>query len=411
VKSILSILDEIEAVNSPLEKQRIIKKNNSHELRLVLEAAYNPYKMYYVRKVPDVKPSKTSKHSLLYVRDNLLESLSERRATGHDAMERVLKMLRELSADDGEVLRRILKKDLRCNIAGKTINAVFPKLIPDFKVQLAAGDPSKAVYPCFIEPKKDGMRVLAFVKGETVKFLTRGGRPMTTLKAIEDELLTGHVHPTGYVLDGEIQAGRFQKTLSSVKRKTAQTDLFERATDSVRFIVFDCLTIQEFNARKCTRTYDERRDALNQLQFGGEHVAQLQPTLVKNATEAQAYYKARLNAGDEGAMLKDPKGLYEFKRSRAWIKMKPSKTVDVTITGFKEGKGKLKGSCGAILFKYKGQTCSAGGMKHAEGKHLWKNREYYAGKLAEVEFTEETDGGRTRHARYVKLREHKGERT
>lgn len=410
---VLDVLNDLASETSTHSKRHLLRQaaRDMPDLKLVLRAALDPYVMYYVRSVPPVR-GRMGRVPLLHVVRNVLPQLSSRKVTGNAAIALLESNFCGMHPDDEEVVRRILQKDLRCGVRAKTANAVFPKLVPEFKIQLAARDTSRAVYPCWIEPKLDGLRCLAVVSGkkpENVEFLSRGGRPFETLDHVARVLVT--FVPPGYVLDGEVTGGTLQETQSSVKRDEAKTgDMFGAQP---KFTAFDMLTWKEFSERKCEEGYEQRRSLLSRFHMyvpRGQTAVELAPRrAVGSEKEARLAYEDYRRSGFEGAMLKDPKGLYDFKRTTAWIKMKPEDTVDVTVTGVREGKGKYSGMLGALLFTHNGQQCSAGGGISDEERGTWwtlhKNVQSIIGRVMEVKFTAETDGGRTREARFVRFRE------
>jgi DNA ligase-1 len=73
-------------------------------------------------------------------------------------------------------------------------------------------------------------------------------------------------------------------------------------------------------------------------------------------------------------------------------------TLDLEIVGFEEGEGRLVGTLGAILVRYKnGNTVKVGsGFSDRLRAELWRARGDFLGKIAEIQYFEETtnaDGG------------------
>lgn len=54
-------------------------------------------------------------------------------------------------------------------------------------------------------------------------------------------------------------------------------------------------------------------------------------------------------AKGEGVMLKDPKSLYERKRSFSLLKVKRFEDAEAKVIGHTNGTGRLWGQCGAII--------------------------------------------------------------
>ena len=140
-----------------------------------------------------------------------------------------------------------------------------------------------------------------------------------------------------------------------------------------------------------------------------------------------------LKEGKEGLIIKDINGIYEQKRSKAFIKMKAHKTFDVVIMGYdeptKEYTGKeldkweyfdgntpvtkyyYQGWIGAIVFGVwkDGKLIEVGrtsGMDETTREMLSLNREHYLGAVIEVEAQGiiDKDKGSLQHPRYIMMR-------
>jgi DNA ligase-1 len=408
VTFLLDVLKALENEPGRNGKIRILRAGDKKHkaLRGVLRYALDPYKRFYVRRIPRLTRKWRTGIPMqdVFV---LLDELATRKITGRAAEISVEHALENLIAADQEVFRRVLLKDLRCGVNTKTVNAAFPKLIPTFEVQRAkAWDQERASFPMFTEAKLDGMRVLAFVENDDVEWMSRGGRPVTTMSHFTRALVD--LFPNGIVLDGEARTkGKtFQRSISAIKRKASKSG------EVVEFTVFDALTPEEFATQTCSVPLKQRRKRLGPLLSSDcEGLSVSQVVRVKSFREIREQYDRLRRVGCDGVMIKDPDGVYDFKRSHVWMKLKPVDTVDAEVTGYKEGTGKYVGMLGALTFKFKGQTCSAGsGLSDNQRTKLWRQRKSLIGKLMEVRFTEETDGGRTRHARFIRFREHRGER-
>jgi DNA ligase 1 len=406
---ILDVLKRLEREPGRNGKIAILRDADSKNvaLRGVLRYALDPYKRFYVARFPAIRAPKkpSAKAQDVFA---LLDRLAAREVTGQAASNEIEFMRARLPVDDQVVFARILLKDLKCGVNTKTVNAAIKGLIPTFEVQRAkAYDPKRVkLWPMMIEPKLDGMRVIAFVGKDHVEYMSRGGRPVTTMGHFTEGLL--ELFPHGIVLDGEARANAatFQKGMSAIKRKQRKEGA------QVTFTVFDALTPREFAERSCALTWKQRRKRLAPILQGMVPWLSVTPVAkARNDDEVQQWFVGMRKNGYEGVMVKDPDGLYDFKRSHVWMKVKPEDTIDVEVTGWKEGTGKYKGQLGALTFKHKRQTCAAGsGLSDNQRTKLWRQRKSLIGKLMEVKFTEETDGGRTRHARFIRFREHDGER-
>jgi DNA ligase-1 len=128
-------IEKIAATSSKKEKEALIKEGGSCELFMrVLKAAYDPFAIYGIDKVPEKTPVfPLTDHTL--DKDGpwvLLDHLRSRKVTGNQARDFVAQEIEALDAKSSTLFRRILKKDLRAGFTDGTVNRVFPGTFPDF---------------------------------------------------------------------------------------------------------------------------------------------------------------------------------------------------------------------------------------------------------------------------------------
>jgi len=449
-----AIFEAIELIASEtgrLEKQALLSVYRGYEeFCRVLKAAYDPFVTYGIAKFPDpntIIPGDDTTGIFTPATWDGLDALASRRMSGNAAREWLVSNLRFLSADSGELLMRILKKDLRAGITATTINKVIPGLIPVFDCMLAQPFEEGRIkeWPVAVEPKLDGVRVLAFVNGGTgdVRFFSRSGKEFTTfehLKAPLVNVVRGKARggPTGqWVFDGEIVSGSFNKTVSEVRRSSKQ------AKDAV-FHVFDAIPTASFNSANENQlvwsagNYKNRRTDLEEMLQGSQQpdssVVAIPRYWANSIDEIHLYYKNVRARGLEGLIIKDPNAHYRRKRDYAWMKMKAEQTVDLPIVGAFEGEGKYAGMLGGLIVPFDKECWAngAGGSNHQtddavevkvgggfsdrQRKEFWEaylrdkeniRSDELLGRIAEVEFHEVTPDGSLRHPRFVRFRDDK----
>jgi DNA ligase-1 len=405
------LIADLEGTSSKNDKVAILKKWDDEETKTFLLFALDPYKKFFIRKIPRHKPADKSAIGF----DEMIHTLTdlyERKLTGGNAIDRVKVVLESLDVADGDLFQRMLTKDLKCGTNVGTVNKAFPKLVPEFDVQLAAQwDGDKVTWPRQAEPKIDGMRCMAFIEGpepEDVVFMSRGGKPINTLFNIAEQLVK--VFKVGTVLDGEAKALNvtFEGSMSATKRKTAKENA------EIGFTIFDCLTDEEFSQQLCKVHYTARRARfVPQMDENPQPgLSYLVPEVVNDIDETlEVYGRVRLE-GHEGLILKEADGFYDFKRSRTWMKMKPEETADVEIVGYTEAtKGKRIGRLKSFKVMIDGEECQVGGgFSDDQISEFWENRDKMIGDLIEVQYMEKTAKGKTRHCNFVRLRTYKGEK-
>jgi len=107
--------------------------------------------------------------------------------------------------------------------------------------------------------------------------------------------------------------------------------------------------------------------------------------------------------GTEGWVLKN----YNYGE---WWKVKPTKTVDCVVTGFKDGNGKYLGLVGALKVSAKvdgkmTELASVSGMDDVTRVDIDEDEDL--GRVVEVEYQEVGNGGRLIHPRFVRWRDDK----
>lgn len=240
------------------------------------------------------------------------------------------------------------------------------------------------VYPAYADPKLDGVRCIATVKRKQVVLMSRNEKQFLNYKHIEDELMS---LPHG-VYDGEITCGHFQELQTTVHRKN---DI--ELSKSAKFTIFD--TQDEF-ASQHVRTsslyalHAEVIKTLESVQFNYGRV-------VDNENDLTAFYECCLRDGFEGVMVKNLHARYEFKRSKNWLKLKPTHTVDMRVIEAIEGRGKYVGNLGALRcegFSSKSSfPCEVkvgSGFTDEQRTDLWSKRKQLLGKVIEIKYQEQT---------------------
>ncbi len=415
--TILDYLNKLAATSTRDGKLALLRKaamDHDHFTKVVLYAL-DPYRRYHVRPKKFKLPKAKVKYEWNAV-FRILDRLADRLLTGKQAKEQVEVLLTD--TDEGEIVYRILHKDLRCGVGRETANAAFTDLIPEFRLQLCKSYEEKRgvgkKFPIFGEVKQNGMRVVAIVRDGEVEYLSRGGRPVATMEHCTPMILK--MLPTkrleGYVLDGEARSEveGLENAISDVKRDVAKADRLPV------YHIFDMLNGREWREQVCVRAYRSRRklleEAYDRIPPVGRKFVRLTPTVELNsASEVTALYNRARKAGLEGIVLKPPHGYYTFGRSADWMKMKNAETTDVVITGSIVGRGKYVGQLGALTFMMGSEECRVGGGFTDEDRvRLWKRRTKLIGLTMEIEFTDKMSSGKTQHARFMRLREHKGER-
>lgn len=376
--------------------------------KTAMKYALNPFITFGIKKLPT--PTRSGIYFVDSTSFDLLDRLAQRKVTGNAAADAVQTHLEGLGPQEQDLFTRIILKDLRAGFTRNTVNKASPALIPTFDCMLAhkyEKHRGKIVYPVAVEPKVDGVRVLAFVDDEEVTFYSRGGKEFTTFDHLKEPLRElGYLFDYPVVVDGEIMSGVFNKTVGDVHRKDTQ------AVDAT-FYAFDILDSALFSQPKGNSSkelYAERRLATVEAitKIGDDRLTYLPSMPANDHEQVLALYREFRAAGYEGAMVKLLDAPYARKRSNGWLKIKDCLSADLRVTALEEGEGKNVGKLGALVVDYNGVSVKVGtGLDDEQRASFWASQEDVVGRLIEVEYQEETPDGSLRHPVFVRFRDDK----
>ena len=184
-------VDKMRSTSSSNDKVAIIAQSNAF-IHKVLEATYNPYKQYYVTSKTCKKNSGLMKYNTYQTIFELLNDLSSRNKTGHDAIAAVNGfIMANANQEYKEIIYNIIDKDLKIRCGAKVINKAVSNLIPEFNVTLAQEYKGKCDWndEWYASRKLDGVRCLARVDSEgKCTFFSRTGKEFTTLNKVKKPL-------------------------------------------------------------------------------------------------------------------------------------------------------------------------------------------------------------------------------
>lgn len=402
--------NEITQNNSRKYKQEILRKYKDDEvIKSYLQIAFNPYIVYgistkklntEVRSIASYIPRTSTVFELF---DYLAEHNT---GTFAEILEcqNALNAVAAWDRDGSNLLASLICKDLSIGCDAKTINKEIPGLIPTFNVQLANKYFDKPEYvegkTFALTTKIDGGRIIALKENGKVSFYTRAGQKYEGLVDLEQEM--AEKLPDGLCLDGEITLLENEGVPSKEAYKQAmKITRSDGEKHGLKMIVFDAMLAEEFRNQRCDRVWEERRRALDMI-FGPRDLKyfELLPVLYQGEDTSMIlkYLDAAIADEQEGVMINLTLAPYEFKRTNYLLKVKKMSTLDLEIVGFEEGTGRLTGTLGAILVRYKnGNIVKVGsGFSDSLRTEIWGSRDEWLGNICEIQYFEETtnaDGG------------------
>jgi len=391
-------IDEMQATSSSLDKVVILKRQ-SEFIQKVLEYTYNPYKQYHVTSKTCKKNSGLFKYNLYKDIFELLDDLTNRKYTGHDAIAAVNGFV---TANPGyeELIYRIIDKDLEIRAGAKVINKAFPGLIPEFNVALAKEYDSKCDWNdnWYASRKLDGVRCLAVVNVEgKCTLYSRMGKEFTTLNKIKYAIeATGIIN---YVFDGEIclldKDGNedFQSVMKELRRKDHQIE-------NPTFMIFDMIHKDDFNKGKSTDVLSERlhtlRTWLGPRYNTKETLRYLDQFQITDGRHFDMWGQTASDNNWEGFMLrKDTE--YEGKRSKNLLKVKKFFDAEYTVVDaevdemriVKDSREEYLTMLAQVWIEHKGYRVKVGSGFTQEQRLKYAHADI-VGKTITVQYFEET---------------------
>jgi len=294
--------------------------------------------------------------------------------------------------EDREFYEQMITKKFRLGADVKLVNKCIPGLIDSWEVQLGSSYEKLKLKDnewFALSQKLNGNRASFYHD----KLISRQGKEFTGMQHIISDLKQLGV---GWFYDGEL-IRKNTDNLSDGENFRIGTGIINSDSESkekIKFVIFDYFPEDELQNKKSTVKYKIRRDMLNGLrktieEKGLKNVEVV--TMVYEGTDQNQIMKWLDYAVEqdwEGLMLnKDT--TYKCKRTTDLIKIKRFYTMDLPIKEVLEGDGRLKGTLGALVVKYKENTVNVGsGFDDETRTEFWKNRDNLLGRIIEVKYKE-----------------------
>lgn len=261
---------------------------------------------------------------------------------------------------------------------------IFPMLAHVYDPKSKTKVKNPIVYPCFVQPKLDGLRCLIYMSNGTIITQSRTGGIFTTMDHIKAGLKPFFDVWPMVVLDGELYTNRypFEELVGLIKRK--QVD--DPRIAHVHFHIYDIVSLEGYAERR-QFIVDNRR--LFPATF--EIVKTEEATRID---DFKAKFTEYVQEGYEGIMLRNKKGPYVSNRSHDLQKYKEFEEDEFVIVGFKEAEGR---DSGTVIWTCATKTgdefdCRpVGSVEHR--KTLFQNARKNIGKMLTIKYQELSEKG------------------
>lgn len=423
---ILEIIKELRQDSSLNYKKDVLRKYSDYEpFQKFLAYVYNPRINYYIKKIPPIISYGHGDHSITEMY-SLLEQLKLREITGNQAQEAVREYLLNTNQVIRELFELAIGRDIRAGVGVGIINEVYKGLIEDTFYQRCSKLDEKTLERFdtmsggfLTQMKADGVFSYTIKEDENVYMLTRAGTVWASDRLKEDMVKCSDgvyigealIYKDGKPLDRKTGNGLINKfikretTLESLQEKLSQEtsrkkwdklqselkfklldfDLIDKA---LHFVIWDTLTLQEFEQGLSTRPYTERFGEAIKATFMTNKLKPVPSYRVYSMKEAQAIADEFISNGGEGAVVKKLDAIWKDGTSKDMIKIKAVLDADLLCVDVEEGSGKYKGKVGALVLE-----TSCGRLRVKVGTGLndldrVKPFDFYVGKVIEIQYNE-----------------------
>lgn len=429
--NLLRTLDTLAATPGKKDKLAIVQGFSEYE-QSIIKLALDPTINFYIAKLD--APTTTGTEEWNDAEFELLADLASRKLTGNTALGTVGFSLRELSPESGQLLRRVILKDLRCGVGVTLVNAAFPGLIPDFPYMRCTlpkdsnfdkFDWSQGI---FSQLKANGMfaRIDHDEQGE-VTVTSRQGKSFPKDAMLQLAKDMSHTFPRGTQVHGELTVyigGELQpRAIGNGLLNSLQGDGSELPQGAqIRFDAWDLIPLSLAVPKgKVNAIYAERLSHL------ANYIATARPAtiheieyrLVYSQAEAMVHYKEVLARGLEGTVVKHPDAIWKDGDSKDQVKFKLEVDVDLKIVGFREGTDgkRTAATFGSVICQTSDGLLevAVSGFKRDMELYLHENRESVLHKIMCVKANEVSKPSESSelhslfHPRFVELRDDKYE--
>ena len=260
-------------------------------------------------------------------------------------------------------------KDLEGSVKRAMPTAIHPMLATS--VDVPFDDPE-----WLFEIKWDGYRAVAFIAKGKVRLVSRNQNDLTA-QYPELQSVPSFIQAETAILDGEVAAldeqGRSSFSLmqqrtgirSGGRRTGSRQDL------PVLYYVFDLLYLDGYDLRRVS--LEQRKDLLERITSPDGPVR-----YSDHFPQGKALFAAARQQGLEGILAKRRSSVYQERRTREWLKIKITQTLDCVIGGYTEPEGSRSyfGSIVLGLYDKKGELIHMGqagiGFDEATLKQIWQ---------------------------------------
>jgi len=344
--SILNHINNIKELsgNTKIDYLKKLKTSNKEFLEFLsfAELVLDPMLSFHIQEIIPTESSlfDSSRIDRTEIYELLNEFNTKGSANGKDKLELSL-LYALLSSDDKELVDMVLARTLRCGLSIKNIQKVQKDFLPEFPVMKCSAYDIKKIqknikFPAISQLKSDGA-YCCIINSKTMH--SRNGKQYHGLDFSYPE--------TQYILCGELVVVDADDVIlerkigNGILNKSIKDTINSNEASRVRYIVWDCLTDNEFYGKVKSVSYAERFNRLSSMALPS-NITVTPTKLVNNLDEAADHFRELTKQGQEGTILKSKDNIWKAKRVTDQIKFKETFECEMKIVGWYYGKSGSK---------------------------------------------------------------------
>lgn len=200
------------------------------------------------------------------------------------------------------------------------------------KIDLSSGN-------WIMQCKFNGMRCIATKDG----LFTRRGERYLSCPHIEESLHSFFEKYPDAVLDGELFNEKYRQQLNEISKLVRKTvhltpEDLQKSREMVLYYVYDGYVEHDWQYGP-KEEYAIRRYFIDREITNRDYIQKVEDWIVTDIETLNRLYQSLVDAGHEGAMLRNIHSGYEHKRSKNLLKLKPEDDAEAIILDIQEGEG------------------------------------------------------------------------
>lgn len=386
-----------------VKKQLLAEKRDDGNVKKFLDYLLNPFFVTGISEKKIRKVVSVERPVQFHSFDELMAYVRKNHTGSDDILASVQAYLDSVNPELRTFYIGIITKTIRIGCDAKTVNdALGYEFIPQWEVQQAyqIGKLKMNENEWFsLSQKLNGVRGTYF-EG---KLISRQGKEFAGLEHILGDIQRLIPNSDEWVVDGELIRKNVEHISDNENFRLTTGILSQEDGDKrqIQLVIFDILPKAEFLRGESQLQYRDRLEQLKDLE------QRIQRRNLSNLRIVDVLYTGNdmsmiskcldrmIAEGKEGLML-NRNCKYFTRRHNGILKVKQFYTVDLEIVDLEEGTGRLSGTLGAFVVRYKNNYLRVGsGMTDDQRKKFWDDGLNLIGRVIEVKYKDESYDRRT----------------